>query len=187
MCDWPVYGLYHRIDGARMCENSGIHEVGPMTLCSRHFGALTTGVMEAMRREARQLLAEGRRTPGGIEEELRFHLGEITRERKGEQYELEGRSPVVYFAERQGYVKIGTTVNLAGRIRDLTAGGSMLKGMTAGPLTVLATVSGDYDKEKQLHRRFATLRVDRKREWFRYEGRLREFIAQLQGTATAGR
>ena len=63
----------------------------------------------------------------------------------------------------------------------------MLKGMTAGPLTVLATVSGDYDKEKQLHRRFATLRVDRKREWFRYEGRLREFIAQLQGTATAGR
>jgi hypothetical protein len=157
--------------------------MGPLDVCHKHLSVLVTGVLDAMRREASTMIGYGRATPGGIEQQMRFVLAEIGQARRETKHVSEGRPPCVYFAEREGYVKIGTTVNLPNRIRELSAGGSMLQGMTAGPVTVLATIPGGRDKERALHRRFSRQRADRKHEWFWYEGKLREFVEGLQAAA----
>ena len=177
MCDYPAYG------GSVWCGNNGHLRVGPFLVCSIHQNMLVEGVIDAMRREARWMIDNGRATPGGIEELMRIALADIKKKRLGEQYVSEGRPPVVYFAEREGFVKIGTTVDLTTRLQALSAGGQILQGMTAGPVTLLATIPGDVGTERGLHKRFRRLRVDPKREWFRYEGRLREYIDELRSAA----
>ena len=179
MCDWPVYGLSGRIDCARMCQNGGRHhQVGPLSVCARHLGILVTGVLDAVHREARGQIEDGRATPGGIEEMMRLALAEVSRERRERRSVNGGRKSVVYFVEREGYVKIGTTINLAGRLTML-ATSSMLPGMTAGPVTLLATIPGGTREERALHKRFWHLRVNPAFEWFRHEGKLRAFVEEL--------
>lgn len=143
---------------------------------------LVTGVLGAMRTEARWMISNGRVTPGAIESEMRHVLGELERLRTAARHE---REPCVYFAEREGFVKIGTTIDVPARMAVLAAGGSMLAGMTAGPVTLLATIPGGIAEEKALHRRFRRLRADPKREWFRYEGALRKFVEELMPLAEA--
>jgi hypothetical protein len=87
-----------------------------------------------------------------------------------------GRS-VVYFIERQGFVKIGTTTSLEKRLRDIGKGSCMLTGMTVGPVRLVATMPGDQRHEKFLHDQFHELRVEG--EWFLPDGRLCEFIHRL--------
>jgi Meiotically up-regulated gene 113 len=172
MCDWPV--------GLRRCGFDGIHDLGPLSVCPRHLSMLVTGALEAARKEARFMIRDGRRTPGGIEEEMRAVFAAIANERMAAIHRSEERSPCVYFAAREGYVKIGSTIDLAARIRTIAAGASMLQGMTAGPVTLLATMPGGFKEEKALHKRFSHLRVDPGREWFVYAGKLRDFVEGLQ-------
>jgi len=87
-----------------------------------------------------------------------------------------GRS-VVYFVERQGFVKIGTSTNLEQRLRDIGKGGQMIEGMTVGPVRLLATMPGDHRHEKLLHERFHRLRVEG--EWFLPDIWLCEFIRRM--------
>lgn len=61
-------------------------------------------------------------------------------------------------AESTGLVKIGTTINVPKRIRDLQ--------FENGPMTVLRTVRGGYLTESWFHQRFGEYRVTR--EWFAY-------------------
>jgi T5orf172 domain len=70
----------------------------------------------------------------------------------------------VYFLERDGLIKIGTSAGVAKRARDIGKGSSMICGMTVGPVRVLGTMPGDHRHEDYLHRRFHHLRVDG--EWF---------------------
>lgn len=174
MCDWPVYGIHGRIDTARMCGNGTNYQVGPLAICSQHFDILIAGVMDVAR-DSEDEAERMRVALRGAE------VGRRAAEREEREAELamNGRVPCVYFAERDGFVKIGTTINLGGRIKTLAAGGSMLPGMTVGPVTLLATIPGGLKEEQKLHRRYWHLRVDPKREWFRFEGALRRYIEGL--------
>jgi hypothetical protein len=87
-----------------------------------------------------------------------------------------GRS-VVYFVERQGFVKIGTTTNLEQRLRSIGKGGQMIEGMTVGPVRLIATMPGDQRHEKLLHRQFSDLSAGG--EWFLPDTRLCDFIGRL--------
>lgn len=97
---------------------------------------------------------------------------------------LSATESLVYFVERDGFVKIGTTTNLARRLRDLARGGAIMpQGMTIGPMTVLATMPGTRRNEAFLHQRFAHLRLEG--EWFLLEDEIRDFIAGLSCNRTS--
>lgn len=93
---------------------------------------------------------------------------------------------VVYFVERQGYIKIGTTSSLKQRLPAL-AGGSCLMpdGVTPGPVTLLATTPGDREVEAAYHLRFRRLRV--KGEWFRPNKALLSLVGDLRRAERNGR
>jgi len=77
-------------------------------------------------------------------------------------------TPVVYFARIGSNVKIGTTVNLRTRMRNLYV-----------PLeNVLAVVPGGKDEEDAYHERFEASRIhdDPRRELFRIDPQLRDFL-----------
>jgi hypothetical protein len=76
---------------------------------------------------------------------------------------------VVYFIQRgrMGPIKIGTTVNLVGRLSSLSANGS----------DVLLTLRGSYVEERALHEVFKADRIDRT-EWFRPSEDLLSFIGE---------
>jgi hypothetical protein len=71
---------------------------------------------------------------------------------------------VVYFAERAGLVKIGTTGDIAARLMQLGQGVSAIKGMELTPVTLLATMPGSRPVERAIHEMFANLRY--RGEWF---------------------
>jgi hypothetical protein len=89
------------------------------------------------------------------------------------------RESVVYFLIRENLIKIGTTVDLARRTRQIASGESMPPGMTVGPVEVLATMPGGVRQEAELHARFAAHRVSGT-EWFALNGPLLEFIHSLR-------
>ena len=72
-------------------------------------------MLNAVRREALDLIKEGRATPGGIEDEMRSVLADVGKRRRAARYVSEGDRPAST-AEREGYV-VGTTVNLIVRMR----------------------------------------------------------------------
>jgi len=72
---------------------------------------------------------------------------------------------VVYFAERRGYIKIGTTTNPYRRMRELKA-------------RFLLVLPGDVFLEAQLHRRFANSRMVG--EWFAPTPELWDYIYRLR-------
>lgn len=93
---------------------------------------------------------------------------------------------VVYFVERDGLIKIGTTTNLRARLRSLGQGGcKMPEGMTVGPVTLLASTPGDRVDESQYHERFRKQRVGG--EWFRPNKALLRVIEDLQRAERNGR
>jgi len=73
----------------------------------------------------------------------------------------------IYYIRRGAMIKIGTTVDLRGRMAALL------------PEEVLAVEPGSHAKEAELHRLFRPLRVPGQREWF-YAGRaLQEHIEKV--------
>lgn len=86
----------------------------------------------------------------------------------------------VYFAQpvAGGPIKIGCSANVAARVRTLSS-------YYGQPFAILATVDGDYETEKQLHQKFAHLRLGRT-EQFRPEAELLAFIARPLFAATTG-
>lgn len=86
---------------------------------------------------------------------------------------------VVYFVERDGFVKIGTTRNLVGRIYELNRGSSALSGMVLSNVNLLALMPGDAHVERAMHRMFADLRYDG--EWFLHDDPLASFIRAAAG------
>lgn len=102
----------------------------------------------------------------------------LARVRKLEE-ERAAREPIVYFIQFPGlsYVKIGTTLDLRGRLKSLQSS------VPNGFLEVLATTPGGYSVESELHVRFAHLR--REGEWFELRDELADYIATL-GSAEEG-
>ena len=106
---------------------------------------------------------------------IRSLYWEITVDRQLDEMPDPGRS-LVYFIERDGLIKIGTSVSFEKRADDIGKGSSMIRGMTVGPVRVIATMPGDHRHEGFLHRRFGCLRVDG--EWFLPDGDLCDFIGR---------
>lgn len=76
---------------------------------------------------------------------------------------------IVYFVRLDDRVKIGKTLNLSQRLQAFS-----------NPLIqVVATEPGYTVRERQLHKRFANLRVAG--EWFRLEAPLADYIRSLPG------
>lgn len=77
------------------------------------------------------------------------------------------RGAQVYFARLDGRVKIGKAYDVAQR----------LKAFTNPLMLLLATEPGYTNRERQLHNRFATLKVAG--EWYRLEAPLTDYIRSL--------
>lgn len=80
---------------------------------------------------------------------------------------------VVYFIRCEDFIKIGTTRDSASR--------RMAEFTTGSPFdySVVAEVCGDQRLEKKLHKIFSDYR--HRREWFRIEGELQNFLSAIQG------
>lgn len=81
---------------------------------------------------------------------------------------------VIYFAERHGFLKIGTTKNITARIAAIDRGAQAIAGMTLNPVNLLATMPGGGETERALHRLFADLRYEG--EWFLFDEPLIAFV-----------
>lgn len=173
---WPGRCQWQTIYGTQ-CGRSGSDRLCGLHLCSQHEKIATryvywyldanTGLLEDL---CREIIPRCLATRPRLASKLYWDavggpaLGELPDP---------GRS-VVYFVERQGFVKIGTSTNLEQRLRAIGKGGQMIEGMTVGPVRLLATMPGDHRHEKLLHARFHRLRVEG--EWFLPDTWLCEFI-----------
>jgi hypothetical protein len=80
----------------------------------------------------------------------------------------------VYFIRGGDLIKIGTSANPAGRLREMQTGNAM-------ELSLIGTFQGGRRQERELHMRFAHLRV--RGEWFRAEEDLQKEIDRLISSA----
>lgn len=126
-----------------MCGREAVFQVGSVDVCYRHFDAVRDQIISF-------IIAE--RAP--VEE----HRTAIA-----EQRAVGG---VVYYVERDGFIKIGTTTNIAKRLAGLSRGGDLRPdGATIGPVTLLVTHGGGRVAEQIQHQRFQADRIAG--EWFR--------------------
>lgn len=95
----------------------------------------------------------------------------------------EQRAQVVYFVERSGFVKIGTTSDLAARIASLNRGDCAIVGMTITPVRLLAVMPGGLPVERSVHSLFSRLRYDG--EWFLFDEPLVSFVKALAAACEA--
>ncbi len=79
---------------------------------------------------------------------------------------------MVYFlkvlAERQP-IKIGHTKNLERRMQEL---------QSANPfeLEFIGVMDGDFEKEQEVHKEFSRLRVSGRKEWYKNDGSIVEYV-----------
>lgn len=102
--------------------------------------------------------------------------------RASEEAEAVARS-VVYFVERDTFIKIGTTTRLIERIRALGSpdrATARPDGMSVGPVRLLATCPGTRVNERYFHDRFANDRFPGT-EWFYPADELLALIRGLKG------
>lgn len=94
--------------------------------------------------------------------------------------------PKVYFVERMGFIKIGTTRHLKKRLRRLESVGAIMPpGVEPGPVNVLLVVRGSERKERWLHKRFAHAHVAG--EWFHASPDLLAYIKELEDDPHRGK
>jgi len=109
--------------------------------------------------------------------------GEIDREvfesmladgaKREDEAALRAQACVVYFIRGHERVKIGTTSDLPKR----------LAAMAQLPDTVMATLPGSYDLERQLHQQWAHCRIDQRSEWFHLTDELMAFIESIKAAS----
>lgn len=104
-----------------------------------------------------------------------FHKADLSRALDAAVADQQRR--VVYFAERHGLVKIGTTADLRSRIHSLNRGDCAIPGMTVSPVHLLAVMPGGRPVERALHQTFSRLRFDG--EWFLLDEPLVGFIRSI--------
>lgn len=85
-------------------------------------------------------------------------------------HEMRWPIATIYVVGFKNYVKIGYTRDFTRRLMALQAG-------IPEPITVYGTFSGSMRTEAELHQRYA--RYKTRSEWFRKEGALKEFVADL--------
>ena len=157
-CEWPVTTGWGRV---RRCDRlGGTDPALGLILCWQHERLVEDNLARYL--SLRPQLVQALYWEAFVERQL----GELP----------DPGAALVYFLARDGLVKIGTSMSLPGRARDIGKGSSMICGMTVGPVRILATMPGDRRHEDFLHRRFAHLRVDG--EWFLPGDDLCQFMAR---------
>lgn len=149
---WKTTTAYHLAES--VCGNRAVDWLGDVPLCAHHMRRIGDAIH-------RYNVAERERWARAAEQSRAKRMA----------------NSVVYFVERDGFVKIGTTIRLAERLKALSRGDCAIDGLTPGPVELLATMSGDVSAESELHERFAHLRIGG--EWFLPDDELRAFIAEL--------
>lgn len=134
----------------------------PIPICFNHLREIGS-LYDAMR----ELVFE---TP---ESDL-FAMRERKKQEAAEALARRGENSVVYYVRLGDHVKIGTTVNLAQRIRSFYVEQD----------SVLATEPGSYDVESYRHRQFAAERIDKGRELFNPSPRLLRHIDRMRSQMT---
>lgn len=150
------------------CRRDSDVVLGGLRICWQHYEKLADNLAYALTRPSgADLLAR-----------LRPIVAEFDRDRRRAD-EARCRKGLVYFVEREGFIKIGYSTVLVGRLAELARGANSIAGMTVGPVRLLATMAGDKRKERDLHARFESLRVGG--EWFRPNAALWRYIGGLKG------
>jgi len=162
LCEWCT--------GGRRCGRAATKEFVDLKLCWHHHLYLADRIMTALmldtslRTRAAATIAEIR--------QVEIRDGKVKRE------EHVRRASLVYFVERDGFVKIGFAFNVPNRIREINRGSSSIPGMTVSPVRLLATMPGGKRNERWLHDRFAHVRVDG--EWFLPDDEMWSFMRSLK-------
>jgi hypothetical protein len=94
-----------------------------------------------------------------------------------------GRAHCVYFAERDGFVKIGRTAGLKKRMHDIGKGSCMPQGMSVGPVRLLAVIYCACEtkgcvRERHFHDKFRESWLEG--EWFLLDRTLASYIGGLE-------
>lgn len=163
----------------RGCLGRATREIGGFSMCESHAERMLRGIEAQVRSDS------GMRTwlhsALGVPMQVTASAADLGREIQNGFAELGNRvsapKSFVYFMEREGMVKIGVSKNVDKRVREVSRGSAMPKGMTVGPVRLLGTIPGAYAEEKALHRQLWRYRVGG--EWFRYEDAVKAHIAQL--------
>lgn len=106
-------------------------------------------------------------------------VGPERAKRGAEREERMRAASVVYFVEREGFIKIGTTSQLEKRLKALSKGSCFPEGMTVGPVQLLAAIPGDARNERHFHDTFYSHRIQGT-EWFYGAPEIRKFIGRLK-------
>lgn len=109
--------------------------------------------------------------------------GALETDQSGRRYRrgLLPSGEIVYFVERNGFIKIGMTADLKNRLLGLRAEDRRAPAAGAGPVRVLACMPGGRNEEKRLHQKFAHLRIGG--EWFRPDPSLMSAVRLIAGGA----
>lgn len=156
--------------GSRRCAKPAYDKVAGLDLCAQHLTQVASGIHYGL------LLDPDFRAT------VRTRLVAIDSAEKAKQKqartEARHASSVVYFVERDGFLKIGFSCNLTNRLAAISRGSAVPEGMTVGPVRLLATTPGDRGNEGYFHAKFAEHRVAG--EWFLLTDDLWSFIVGLK-------
>lgn len=185
ICSLTVRSHY----GVRVCSRDARDTFGGMPVCWQHHRKMLEVVVQELRhpagREHNELITRENNTlRRDVEHALRVMDNEEQLTKKAAADKRRRQTSVVYFIERDGFIKIGVTSNLRNRLHALSRGGQMPEGMTVGPVDLLATMPGNISNESWLHRKFAQHRIPRT-EWFYPADELTAFISGLKASVAA--
>lgn len=130
---------------------------GNLYLCARHYRKLVESISTAMQ---------------WGEQERRASTWKASAERRERQ--------TVYFIRCEGFIKIGISVDPKTRLRNIQVSGNGTHAPAGINLTsaeIVALEPGGYDRESELHKKFAALRVAG--EWFTEVPELTAYIEAL--------
>lgn len=156
---WKSYNVYHA-EGS-ICGDTETEQMGDLWLCEHHARRLRQWADD--RDYRRRFFGDSN--------------AEMTRMAHAASRAIDDSS-VVYFVERDGFIKIGFTKRLDQRLKQLGSGSQMPDGMTIGPVELLGSMPGGRRIERMLHALFQEHRLDQS-EWFYPAPELLDFIAGL--------
>lgn len=168
----------------RPCAATAHHRRGRMVFCTAHDKKFVTSVLQELARDVRfrdQVIREMQAHDTDEAELWIAHRRKIKGWSPGT-----GRAHCVYFAAREGFVKIGRTANITKRIHDIGKGSCMPQGMSVGPVNLLATILCDCRergcvRERHFHERFVDKWLEG--EWFIFDAELAAFVGSLKECA----
>ena len=166
---------------SRPCANIAHHVFGRMTFCTQHAKDFLPAVLAEIHESPKfrdLVIAEM--------DEYDIDEAHLWTEHRKQIRPLTASGPwrahAVYFAERDGFVKIGRTSNIDKRMHDVGKGSCMPQGMSVGPVKLLAVIYCDCItkgcvREKHFHDKFGAQWLEG--EWFLLDLQLASFIGGL--------